>query len=642
MRINLLFILTCIYVLFGTHAKAQNKDTIRVAYNQMMICADTIYFGVSDSIVILPQNQRYKLQRNFLLRSNVYYEKRPKKKKQIEERIDQYHKLWRGAYKNDSKEKEYTASQHYFEQFKGKVIRNISFKQVEMFNGTITDTARYSLSRIGQELKKNHIATKNNVIRNNLRFDENDKINPWQMAENERLLRQLNYIEDARIVIHQNNLLSDSVDIEVITKDILPYDISIKTNGTDEFSISPNMRNFMGLGHYIELGAHHKINESPDLGYSYKYLARNISGTFIDAGLSRIYNYEKDNLELLVERPFITTDMELGGAISYIDKKETLKHEYDGIDSVYHTPYKSKVYDAWLGKTFLFSSTGNNPNLSISTRYFQQNYSDRPFVSADSNYIFHDWNMSLSTAMLQKINFFKAQKVQGFGITEDIPVGYRIKATGGYMWNQYYTRPYIGVDYAMQMVRPKKGLLGLNIEAASFYNNGAAEDVFMKLRTTYISPLLKIGNSDYRHFLFVNFNTLHNSRYYQLLRYSNNIVRFKDHEIKGESYLSLEYRPTFHIPYQVIGFNFSLTPFTDIGLISDDDFLEGKIDVVSVHGLTLRIKNESLVIPTFEVDLKFYPKYNRDKSSFIVNFTFRDTNLLEDLFSPKPELIKSW
>ncbi len=627
-------------MLFPCLGEAQNENRIKISYNEMMICADTIYFGVIDSIVTLQPNTDYKIQRNFLLRSNVYYEDRPHKKQQVEARMLRYYKLWQNAYICDNDKQEVVSAQHYFKQFEGKVIRNIQFKSIDMFEGRINDTTKMSITNLGQYLNKIHVSTHNYVLRNNLRFKENERLQSMEMAENERLLRQLDYIEDARIIVTQQNLLADSIDITIITKDMFPYGINTKIADIDQYSIAPYTKNFLGLGHYIEVGLHYNVSEKPPMGYSYQYNAANIAGSFVDLGINRINNYEKNNTNYLIERQFVTTDMKFGGAISYDDINETLEHRYNINDTLYKTPYHKHLFEAWLGRTFILSPSGNRPNFSIAADFTNEIFLNRPYVSADSNQVFHNNQMLLGALMLQKVSFFKTQKLQGFGVTEDVPIGYSIKLTGGYNWGEFINRKYIGLKYSTVIVRPRKGLLHLYTKLGSYFYEQDYEDAFIKLGSAYFSPIIKAGEGTMRHILTLDCSLLYNRKYDNWIDINDDIPKSLQKNIEGCSVMTVRYEPTFHIPYKLIGFRFSFTPFSNIGIVSDQCYFKGNTDFYSVFGLTTRIKNESLTIPTFGIDVKYYPVYSEKRNQILVSAYFRDTWLFEELFSPKPKINK--
>ncbi|MDA3854251.1 MAG: hypothetical protein PF444_08435, partial [Bacteroidales bacterium] len=589
----------------------------------MLLCKDTVYFGVMDTLVLLPRGTKYKIQHNFLLRNNIFYDQKPHKKEQVEESLIMYSDLWNKAYsysKKDTTTKvDHTIAnaQMYFKQYEGKVIRSISFNAVDMFDGAVEDTTQNAITKLSSGLNNIHITTHTQVIRKSLRFKENDKIEAWRMSENERLLRQLKYIEDARIVVQQENLLSDSVDLVIITQDRFPFGLKVDLHNYDEYSISPYINNFLGLGHYLEAGVQFERGETPPLGYNIKYQANNLYGSFIDVGAYRHYNFEKNNYGLLIKRPFLTTDMRFGGSFSYENIQQVRSYDSELIDTVLTAPYHTNIFDVWLGKTFVLSNSGDAPNISIAARNYDEHYTERPDIKADSNLVFHDSHLSLASLMVQKINFFQTQKLAGFGITEDIPIGYSLKFTTGYNFNQYIKRPYIGFDFNTQLVRPKSGLLRLTNSIGVFYQDEAIEDTYANFGLSYYSPLKTVGRYEMRHMLFVRGELLINERYFNPLGLNNRDMGRIQPDLEQNSALSLQYKPVFHLPFQVLGFNFSAAPFTSVGFATKDNLYAGKSLVYSVHGITIRTKNESLIFPTIGLDVKYYPTYGSKSNQVI-------------------------
>lgn len=114
-----------------------------------------------------------------------------------------------------------TESEKPYQRYEGKIIRDITIDQLR-FERTFTDTSRrinYFGTRVLNALHKD---THEWVIRENLFIRENGALNGLMVAENERFLRSLDFIQDARIVVKPIRGNKDSVDIAVITKDFLP------------------------------------------------------------------------------------------------------------------------------------------------------------------------------------------------------------------------------------------------------------------------------------------------------------------------------------------------------------------------------------------------------------------------------------
>lgn len=119
-----------------------------------------------------------------------------------------------------------------YKPFEGKIIRHIYFKDLN-FESSFSDTSSRIISFAAKLAEKVHTYTKESVLRNNLFIKENTPLNSFKTADNERYLRSLDFIQDARIIIKDISLTDDSVDLLVITKDLFNISADGASNGFD-------------------------------------------------------------------------------------------------------------------------------------------------------------------------------------------------------------------------------------------------------------------------------------------------------------------------------------------------------------------------------------------------------------------------
>ncbi|MGL1696783.1 hypothetical protein ACSTH7_25445, partial [Vibrio parahaemolyticus] len=112
-----------------------------------------------------------------------------------------------------------------FEPYKGNIIKEIRIVKPG-FNKTVSDTLlkKNFISTLGDKL---HTKTKEQIIRNNLFFDVGDSLYPNLLADNEKFLRDLSFVQDARIKVQDPDLLGDSVVVIVYVKDVFPFGGSV-------------------------------------------------------------------------------------------------------------------------------------------------------------------------------------------------------------------------------------------------------------------------------------------------------------------------------------------------------------------------------------------------------------------------------
>src|SRR5882762_2317501 len=160
-----------------------------------------------------------------------------------------------------------TKSESPFLPYEGKIIRHIIIKGYG-FEQTFTDTSK-RLQYFGTKvLNQLHRKTRDWVIRNSLFIKENTALNPFKLADNERLIRSLNYIQDARILVNFLPDNQDSVDLVVVVKDLFSIGGELGSLGVAPTSIRGNISeaNFLGMGQRIQGGVILEQTRNPTFG----------------------------------------------------------------------------------------------------------------------------------------------------------------------------------------------------------------------------------------------------------------------------------------------------------------------------------------------------------------------------------------
>src|SRR4030095_4611540 len=106
------------------------------------------------------------------------------------------------------------------ERFRGKVIRNIRIQTLQ-FGTSLTDTTKRFKNFLTNLADNLHHTTSDYVIRKNLFFKKYDRLSPFILAENERHFHDLDFLRDARIRVIPVMGSTDSVDLFILTKDVL-------------------------------------------------------------------------------------------------------------------------------------------------------------------------------------------------------------------------------------------------------------------------------------------------------------------------------------------------------------------------------------------------------------------------------------
>ncbi len=147
-------------------------------------------------------------------------------------------------------------SEEAFLPYDGKVIRNIIVNHVG-FEKSITDTTaniKSRMARIGNAL---HVNSKEWVIRDHIFFQEKKPLNPYKLADNERFLRDLDFILDARIFIMPLSSTEDSVDVLILTRDVFSIGGTISPRGSDGFRFRVYDVNVLGMGQRMQYNGYY-------------------------------------------------------------------------------------------------------------------------------------------------------------------------------------------------------------------------------------------------------------------------------------------------------------------------------------------------------------------------------------------------
>jgi outer membrane protein assembly factor BamA len=101
-------------------------------------------------------------------------------------------------------------------------------------------------------LNRLHRDTRQWAIRDNLFIREKTPLFSYLLADNERYLRSLDYIQDARIVVKPIAGSQDSVDIYVITKDFFSLNGQLNNASPGKFKARVGDVNLLGAAQNLQ------------------------------------------------------------------------------------------------------------------------------------------------------------------------------------------------------------------------------------------------------------------------------------------------------------------------------------------------------------------------------------------------------
>lgn len=486
--------------------------------------------------------------------------------------------------------------------YSGKKIRKIDVTRLSVFGSDIDKPATYKGFKAQNLLNKTHINTLDLVIRNNLLFSAGDTVSPILLSDNERLLRDLSFIDDARIIVIP--VSKDEVDVQIITKDVYSLGGTYSPSGLTSGKVSLFDNNIFGLGH--ELGFEMPFDsDKPDSpGFGIHYIVDNLAKSFVNLRIFYHDGLGEESYGIQLNRKFVSSETKYAGGIS-------IEHMYrfEDLDTMdIPQPFRYNIQNYWIARSFLLNRN-TVTRFIMSARYTNNNVLDRPFILPDSYHPLQKYRMLLASLALTRQRFYKSNLVYSYGRTEDIPYGSLIKVTIGRELNEFKTRNYAGSEISFGKLFDGFGYLHSAAGFGSYINNHQTEQGIVFLRSRYFSNLLPVGRSMIRNFVTLDFTRGFDRNLDEYLKYykDNGFSGFRNDSIHGRQRITLGLESVVFSPVNVYGFRFAFFGFADISSLSGTNQLLTKGTRLSGIGIGLRVRNDNLIFNTFQIRIGFFP-----------------------------------
>ncbi|MEO8712067.1 MAG: hypothetical protein ABI405_08095 [Parafilimonas sp.] len=539
-----------------------------------------------------------------------------------------------------------TKSETEFKPYEGKIIRHIILNQYK-FEKTFNDTAS-TINYFGTKILNSlHNTTKEWVIRNDLFIKENTPVSASLLADNERYLRSLDYIQDARIIIQPKTGSPDSVDVYVITKDFFSINAVINQASTGKFKARVEDANLFGVGQSLQATVLVQKDRDPASGVGLRYTKFNVAHSFIDAsvGYSTISNdlfdatSDEHALTFILQRNLVSKYSHFAGGLA-LGNFETFNN-YNKPEANFYD-YHYQLFDSWVGYNLgvkKFTLNNIHPDRKfVSLRYYDLNFLQTPQQAVDKLiFRFNDKQAILGQLTFFKQEFYKTNYLYGFGTTEDVPYGYNVALTGGWYQQSYLSRPYAGVDLNRYVIYNKGDIVQYFLRAGTFFNKSKWQDAGVLGGVSAFSRPFEFKNLKLRQYVLVSYARIFNRTGLEPLTINNTfgIRYFSRDSVKGDQRISLHSETISFINYKVFGFKFSPFVFCDVAALKPEkDALDQRAWYYGLGG-GIRARNENLVFRTAELRFVYFPHtaygMNHFLARMIVNIQFRyNTNYVRE------------
>jgi len=530
-----------------------------------------------------------------------------------------------------------------YRAYEGKIIRHIHIETLDPFAYSIADTIRKKQGLIAKVGNQVHIKSRRSTIRNLLLIKENQVFDSLLVKESERLVRSKSYVTDVSFFILQVSKNSDSVDIYINELDkwsLIPNG-AISTSG---FTINLSDKNFMGLGHESknEYTLNHATNNQ---GYTINYFIPNIYNTYINSTIhlekAETGDYSRS---FDIDRSFFSPLAKWAGGINFRQQFRRINMHLSDSVMQWQT-IKFNLQDVWGARAIQFfkgsSEYKRTTNLVLAIRYVHVRYLEKPNENFDFQYYFSNEKFYLASMGFSSRKYVQDKYIFKFGITEDVPVGKVFNFTGGYQIKNDKGRFYLGARVSTGNYYPW-GYLSFNIEYGAFVTKSKFEQGALRAEANYFTGMVEIKKWKFRQFVKPQLIIGFNRNVFDSLTLNDDygILGFKGISLVGSRRVLLTLQTQSYAPWNLIGFRFGPYLNFSFGVLGNewDGFRKSKL--FSSIGLGVLIKNDHLIINTFQLSIAYYPTMPGTGQNVFKTNSFNTTDFgFRDFEIGKPSVV---
>lgn len=541
-----------------------------------------------------------------------------------------------------------------FQRYRGRIIRRIRIQSLD-FGVSLRDTTKGLTNNLTKTANNLHRKSREYVIRKNLFFRENQPLYPFLLADNERHLRDQEFLQDALIIVSPVRGSRDSVDIIVRTKDVFSIGGRARMHNLTSFSVEPREDNFWGTGDRVALRMLFDNDRQRKVGLGAEYIARNIGGSFVDGYIGVInfadaFNTGKEQEVMHYVRfikPLVNPYMRWTYALEMADHRTANMY---ATDSLYESDFQYKYYniDAWAGLNMSadkLTSKSYEDRLRklIGMRFIQQHFDLVPTKFEGA----YNWRYANLTALLGSFSIFrqeyyKTQYIYGFGRNEDVPEGIDMSLTTGWTKKDGRERPYLGLDFQRYYFTAAESYFNYTARVGAFLYQKKLQDIDILLNLEHFSKLRYLGNRwNLRHFMGVGIGRQINKSLNQPLFIKNQfgLNEFDNGEAPGDTRIAVKWESVFFSPWNFINFRFAPFAFGNAAWFTPEGSKFSDSKIYSSIGGGIRTRNEALIFGTLELKAYYFPRKNFLNESYRIEFNSNVRFRYNRQFIKRPEFV---
>lgn len=533
--------------------------------------------------------------------------------------------------------------------YTGKRINSIIIQQHNF--STNIDSKESNLKNFFTNLANQlHYKSNTRAIRENLFVKEWDVFDPSIIAYNEKWLRDLSYIQDAKITATVTPYDTNQVDLLVVTKDLFSYGGEVLINNKNAYSAKINNLNLAGTGNSAQVIQNFENTRKPKLGWGYDIGLSNLLGTFIsvNAGVNQYGNNLANNVlsarknYISVQRPILHPNSKWLGGMEYLQtvNQNVFPDKWDTLFDQ-HLNYNLKHKDIWVGYQLSKQKKLikiNEYRQFIQYRHLENNFKERPIdylSQIDRNY--QNLKADFISFTLVRQSVYRTRYLYGLGRYEDLPIGRSLTWTTGRYNIEKDQSAYLGFKFEQYKLSKKENYNHIIANIASSYIDKALQDIRFLSSLEQFGKLKYFNNGfGYRQILNLSFTQTLKNKYNEALRINSiyGIPQLNREQIKGGTRISANWETVVYNNRAVWGFKSAPFIFGNLTYIRAVGTPVLKGDIYSAIGSGMRIRNENLVFGTIELKGFYFPRTNQQVSpwnfSLITNLRYKyNSNIVE-------------
>jgi hypothetical protein len=493
--------------------------------------------------------------------------------------------------------------------FAGRIVRSVDVVVLDPFGHELMDSTAAPESWVLRAGNSLHRRTREYLVREFVLVKHGEAFDPLKAAESERLLRAASMVNDALVTALPVAGGTDSVDVRVLVLDQWSIEAWAERAGG---AVATTLldRNLLGLGQRLEL---RNTSTSGDLleRFEADHRVYNIRGTYIGSQLGYTANGDDRSAVARLERTFYSPLTRWAGAAGW--SWRAFRSAVAGSADGGMQRIAMRGVDSWLGRSFMLgrgqASAVRSSTIVAGLRYATDRYPERPAAGGVGPLPFPNVDQALLSVGLSVRQYYRERFLYRFGAVEDVPEGLLVKLTGGMRDREGDARmAYSGAEISRGRHYSGFGYAAVALGAGTYWQGGMPLDATCRAELRYFTDLLRLGRWYLRQFASISGASITRRLYTERMDLNGDILfGFQSARVSGTHRELLKLETVAYAPWKVLGFRFApvlLAGFATIGDAADPLF-SGRIH--SALGLGLLLRNEHLLVRTFQVTLNVYP-----------------------------------